>query len=215
MKPKDLTIPGDFSSAAFIIIAVLLSQNSNVKIKNVGLNYFRIGLLDVLKKMKASINISNNNKINGELIGDIEVKSSNLISTNVSKKISPRLIDEYPILFVAASFAKGVSEFKGLGELKVKESNRLVAMAESLKAAGVKLSLGADSIKIFGQKKHHGGNLVVTQSDHRIAMSMLVFGLFSENPVIVDDMKMIKTSFPKFKEIFEKLGAQIEFFQKP
>ncbi|MFL2660507.1 MAG: 3-phosphoshikimate 1-carboxyvinyltransferase [Alphaproteobacteria bacterium] len=215
LKPKDITIPGDFSSAAFIIIAVLLSQNSNVKIKNVGLNYFRIGLLDVLKKMKASINISNNNKINGELIGDIEVKSSNLISTNVSKKISPRLIDEYPILFVAASFAKGVSEFKGLGELKVKESNRLVAMAESLKAAGVKLSLGADSIKIFGQKKHHGGNLVVTQSDHRIAMSMLVFGLFSENPVIVDDMKMIKTSFPKFKEIFEKLGAQIEFFQKP
>ena len=84
MKPKDITIPGDFSSAAFIIIAVLLSQNSNVKIKNVGLNYFRIGLLDVLKKMKASINISNNNKINGELIGDIEVKSSNLISTNVS-----------------------------------------------------------------------------------------------------------------------------------
>ena len=193
----------------------LLSKNSYVKIKDVGLNYFRVGLLDILKKMEAIIVISNKKKINGELVGDIEVKSSKLISTNVSKKISPRLIDEYPILFVAASFSEGVSEFKGLGELKVKESNRLISMAESLKSAGVKLSLGTDSIKIFGQKKHHGGNLVITQSDHRIAMSMLVFGMFSEKPVVVDEMKMIKTSFPKFKETFEKLGAQIELFQKP
>ena len=169
LKPKDIKIPGDFSSAAFVIIAVLLSKNSQVIIKDVGLNYFRVGLLDVLKKMDASINISNKKKINGELIGDIEVKSSNLISTKVSKKISPRLIDEYPILFVAASFSRGVSEFKGLGELKVKESNRLVSMAESLQAAGVQLSLGADSIKIFGKKQHQGGNIVVTKSDHRIA----------------------------------------------
>ena len=215
LRPKDIKIPGDFSSAAFIIIAVLLSKNSNVKIRNVGLNYFRVGLLDVLKKMKASIKIYNKKKINGELVGDIEVKSSHLISTSVSKKISPRLIDEYPILFVAASFSEGVSEFKGLGELKVKESNRLISMAESLEASGVKLSLGSDSIKIFGQKKHHGGNLVITQNDHRIAMSMLVFGLFSEKPVVIDEMKMISTSFPKFKETFEKLGAQIEFFPKP
>ncbi len=215
LKPKDIKIPGDFSSASFIIVAALLSKNSSVKIKDVGLNYFRIGLLDVLKKMKASIKVSNKKKINGEFVGDIEVKSSRLISTSVSKKISPRLIDEYPILFVAASFSEGVSEFRGLGELKVKESNRLISMAESLEASGVKLSLGSDSIKIFGQEKHHGGNLVITNNDHRIAMSMLVFGLFSEKPVVIDEMKMIKTSFPNFKETFEKLGAQIELFPKP
>ncbi len=214
LKPKDIIIPGDFSSAAFVIIAVLLSKNSHVKIKNVGLNFFRIGLLDVLKKMNAKIFIHNTNIINGEKVGDIEVISSNLTSANVRKEISPRLIDEYPILFVAASYASGVSKFYGLNELKVKESNRLKSMANALSQGGVKLKVNKDSIQIFGKESHEGGNYVITESDHRVAMSMLVFGLFSQKSIIIDDMNMIKTSFPGFQPIFQKLGAQIEFFQK-
>ncbi len=214
LKPKDLVIPGDFSSAAFIIIAVLLSKKSKVKIKDVGLNFFRTGLLDVLKKMNAKIAIKNKRKFNGESVGDIEIESSNLNSTIVKKNIVPRLIDEYPILFVAASFASGTSKFYGLKELKIKESNRLKSMAKALSEGGVKLQLGDDFIEICGKHSQQGGNLVNTESDHRVAMSMLVFGLFSKRPIVIDDMKMIKTSFPGFKELFVNLGAKIEYVQK-
>ncbi len=214
LKPRDLIIPGDFSSASFIIIAVLLSKNSKVKIKDVGLNFFRTGLLDVLKKMNAKISIENRRKFNGEMVGDIEVRSSDLSSTTVNKNIAPRLIDEYPILFVAASFALGTSKFYGLKELKIKESNRLKSMAKALSEGGVKLQLGDDSIEIHGENFQHGGNLVVTESDHRVAMSMLIFGFFSQKPIIIDDMEMIKTSFPGFKDVFHNLGAKIEYVQK-
>ena len=214
LKPKDLKIPGDFSSAAFIIVAVLLSKESRVRIKDVGLNFYRIGLLDVLKKMKAKITIENKRKFGGEIVGDIQVESSKLMAITVNKKLSPRLIDEYPILFVAASFASGLSNFRGLNELKVKESNRLKSMAKALSEAGVKLKLGKDSIEIKGDKSQIGGNLVSTESDHRIAMSMLIFGLFSNKSIVIDEMTMIKTSFPGFKETFEKIGAKIEYLQK-
>ena len=214
LKPKDLRIPGDFSSAAFIIVAVLLSKNSYVKIRNVGLNFFRTGLVDVLKRMNAKINIGNKKEFNGELVGDIDVASSNLIATTVKKELSPRLIDEYPILFVAAAYAEGVSKFHGLSELKIKESNRLITMAKALSDAGVKLKLEENSIEISGKKLQEGGNYVQTDSDHRIAMSMLIFGLISEKPIIIDEMTMIKTSFPNFKETFQKIGARIEEFQK-
>ena len=214
LKPKDIRIPGDFSSAAFVIVAVLLSKKSKVKIKDVGLNFYRIGLLDVLKSMKAKISISNKRKFSGEVVGDIEVESSELIATNVKKNLSPRLIDEYPILFVAAAYAKGVCNFQGLDELKFKESNRLKSMANALLNGGVKLKLGKDSILIEGNKSQVGGNFVTTESDHRVAMSMLIFGLFSDKSIIIDEMKMIKTSFPNFKETFEKIGAQIGYVQK-
>ena len=156
LKPKELKIPGDFSSAAFVIIAVLLSKKSKVKLKDVGLNYYRTGLLDVLKKMNANITVKNKRKFNGEIVGDIEVESSNLVATVVNKSIVPRLIDEYPILFVAASFASGISEFYGLKELKVKESNRLSSMSNALSKNGVKLELGNDSIKIYGEETQEG-----------------------------------------------------------
>ena len=211
LKPKNLHIPGDFSSAAFVIVAALITKHSSICIKDVGLNYFRIGLIDVLKKMNVKISIGNKRSVNGELIGDIKVKSSKLSSTKVSRKISPRLIDEYPVLFVAASYASGISKFYGLSELKFKESDRLRTMAEALTNAGVKILETEDSLEIEGKEKNIGGNIVQTRFDHRIAMSMLVFGLGSEKPVEIDDMKMIKTSFPNFKEILEKIGARIEY----
>jgi len=214
LKPKDIQIPGDFSSAAFIIVATLLTKNSYVKIKNVGLNFFRTGLIDVLKKMNAKINIKNIKLVNGEMVGDIEAANSELISTKVEKKITTRLIDEFPILFVAASFANGLSQFSGLSELKLKESDRLKTMAKALEDAGVEISIGKDSMKINGKMSQKGGNLVKTNNDHRIAMSMLIFGLVSTNPIVVDDIRMIKTSFPNFKGILEKIGARIDFVSK-
>ena len=139
LKCNKITVPGDFSSAAFPIIAALLTKKSNLTIQSVGLNYFRTGLLDVLSKMNANIKISDKSICNGEALGNIEVYSSNLIATRIDKKISARLIDEYPILFVACSFASGISELTGLEELKFKESDRLSAMTEALTKCGVKL----------------------------------------------------------------------------
>ena len=214
LKPKVLTIPGDFSSAAFLIVATLITKNSKLTIKDVGLNFYRIGLLEILKKMKAKISITNKKKINGEFIGDINVSSSKLISASVNKKIIPRLIDELPILFVAASFAKGESKFSGLEELKFKESDRLSSMAIALKNSGVNLEQKKNSLTIVGSNIQSGGNIVQTFKDHRIAMSMLVFGLASEKGIVIDDESMIKTSFPKFKEIFNLVGAKIEFLSK-
>ena len=209
LKPKDLIIPGDFSSAAFLIVATLITKNSKLKIQEVGLNFYRTGLLDVLNRMKARIFITNKKILNGELVGDIEVLSSKLISTSVSKQIIPRLIDELPILFVAASFAIGKSKFTGLEELKFKESDRLKSMALALKDAGVNINQKTNSLQISGNTKQPGGNIVKTFSDHRIAMSMLVFGLASENEIFIDDKRMIKTSFPNFKEVFNSIGADI------
>ena len=214
LKPKNIFIPGDFSSAAFLIVAALITKKSKITLEDVGLNFYRIGLLEVLKKMNAKINIFNKKLINGELVGDIIVESSNLVSTEVDKKIAPRLIDEYPILFVAASFASGRSTFKGLEELKFKESDRLKTMAEALQSAGVEIGLRRDSLEVVGNKTHPGGNHVITNSDHRIAMSMLTFGLAAEKSITIDDSSMIKTSFPKFKETMNSINAAVNDVSK-
>ena len=147
---KDISVPGDISSAAFMIILALISKNSKVTIKNVLLNPTRTGILDVLKKMKAKIKIKNKKTVCGEIVGDIEAKSSNLKATTVPEKMAPRLIDEYPILFIAACFAKGTSNFKGIEELRVKESDRIKSMEDGLKPLGVKVSSTKSSVKITG-----------------------------------------------------------------
>ena len=214
LKPKDIFVPGDFSSAAFLIVAALITKQSKIILENVGLNFFRTGLLEVLKNMNASINIFNKKIINGEIVGDIMAESSNLVSTEVDSNLAPRLIDEFPILFVAASYASGKSTFKGLEELKFKESDRLETMAIALKDAGVELEQKKDSLEVTGNKKQRGGNYVVTKSDHRIAMSMLTFGLAAEKSITIDDSSMIKTSFPKFKEILNSLNANISNVSK-
>ncbi len=214
LPSKDFYIPGDFSSAAFFIVAALLIKDSKITIKNVGLNFFRIGLLEALRKMNGKIIIKNKRYINMELVGDIEIFHSRLNGIKLGKVFSARLIDEYPILFVAASFAKGTSKFYGLEELKFKESNRIESMEIALKDAGVKITSESNWVEITGKKNQVGGNFVSTNNDHRIAMSMLVFGMVSEKPVSIDNFETIKTSFPNFKELFSKVGAKIEFFQK-
>ena len=214
LKPKDIFVPGDFSSAAFLIVAALITEESKIILEKVGLNFFRTGLLEVLKKMNAKIHILNKKIINGEVVGDIIAESSNLVSTEVDSNLAPRLIDEFPILFVAASYASGRSTFRGLEELKFKESDRLKTMADALEDAGVELGLKRDSLEIMGNKTQQGGNYVNTKNDHRIAMSMLTFGLAAEKSITIDDPSMIKTSFPKFKEILNSLNASISNVSK-
>lgn len=204
---KDISVPGDISSAAFMIILALISKNSKVTIKNVLLNPTRTGILDVLKKMKAKIKIKNKKTICGEVVGDIEVKSSNLKATTVPEKMAPRLIDEYPILFIAACFAKGTSQFNGIEELRVKESDRIKSMEDGLKPLGVKISSTKSSVKITGGNsfKLNQKIKIDAKGDHRIAMSFYVLSQVLNKPFKIKDFNYVKTSFPSFTKTINKL----------
>jgi 3-phosphoshikimate 1-carboxyvinyltransferase len=204
---KDISVPGDISSAAFMIILALISKNSTVTIKNVLLNPTRTGILDVLKKMKAKITIKNKKIICGEIVGDIEAKSSNLKATTVSEKMAPRLIDEYPILFIAACFAKGTSNFKGIEELRVKESDRIKSMEDGLKPLGVKISSTKSSVKITGTNsfKLNKKIKVDAKGDHRIAMSFYVLSQVLNKSFKIKDFNYVKTSFPSFTKTINNL----------
>jgi 3-phosphoshikimate 1-carboxyvinyltransferase len=204
---KDISVPGDISSAAFMIILALISKNSKVIIKNVLLNPTRTGILDVLKKMKAKIKIKNKKTICGEVVGDIEVKSSNLKATTVPEKMAPRLIDEYPILFIAACFAKGTSKFNGIEELRVKESDRIKSMEDGLKPLGVKISSTKSSVKITGGNsfKLNQKIKIDAKGDHRIAMSFYILSQVLNKPFKIKDFNYVKTSFPSFTKTINQL----------
>jgi 3-phosphoshikimate 1-carboxyvinyltransferase len=204
---KDISVPGDISSAAFMIILALISKNSNVTIKNVLLNPTRTGILDVLKKMKAKIKIKNKKTVCGEIVGDIEAKSSNLKATTVPEKMAPRLIDEYPILFIAACFAKGTSNFKGIEELRVKESDRIKSMEDGLKPLGVKVSSTKSSVKITGTNsfKLNKKIKIDAKGDHRIAMSFYVLSQVLNKSFKIKDFNYVKTSFPSFTKTINTL----------
>jgi 3-phosphoshikimate 1-carboxyvinyltransferase len=204
---KDISVPGDISSAAFMIVLSLISKNSNVTIKNVLLNPTRTGILDVLKKMKAKIKIKNKKTVCGEIVGDIEAKSSNLKATIVPEKMAPRLIDEYPILFIAACFAKGTSNFKGIEELRVKESDRIKSMEDGLKPLGVKVSSTKSSVKITGTNsfKLNKKIKIDAKGDHRIAMSFYVLSQVLNKSFKIKDFNYVKTSFPSFTKTINTL----------
>jgi 3-phosphoshikimate 1-carboxyvinyltransferase len=204
---KDIFVPGDISSAAFMIILALISKNSIVTIKNVLLNPTRTGILDVLKKMKAKIKIKNKKTICGEIVGDIEARSSNLKATVVSEKMAPRLIDEYPILFVAACFAKGTSNFKGIEELRVKESDRIKSMEDGLKPLGIKISSTKSTAKITGTNsfKLNKQIKIDAKGDHRIAMSFYVLSQVLNKSFKIKDFNYVKTSFPSFTKTINQL----------
>ena len=204
---KDISVPGDISSAAFMIILALISKNSKVTIKNVLLNPTRTGILDVLKKMKAKIKIKNKKTVCGEIVGDIEAKSSNLKATIVPEKMAPRLIDEYPILFIAACFAKGTSNFKGIEELRVKESDRIKSMEDGLKPLGVKVSSTKSSVKITATNsfKLNKKIKIDAKGDHRIAMSFYVLSQVLNKSFKIKDFNYVKTSFPSFTKTINTL----------
>jgi len=204
---KDISVPGDISSAAFMMVLGLISKNSKVTIKNVLLNPTRTGILDVFKKMSAKIKIKNKKIICGEIVGDLEVESSNLKATTVTEKMAPRLIDEYPILFIAACFAKGTSNFKGIEELRVKESDRIKSMEDGLKPLGVKITSTKSSVKITGVKSFNLSKKIKidAKGDHRIAMSFYVLSQVLNKSFKIKDFNYVKTSFPSFTKTINKL----------
>ncbi|WP_295966344.1 3-phosphoshikimate 1-carboxyvinyltransferase [uncultured Bartonella sp.] len=209
---QDITVPGDPSSAAFPIVAALITKGSDIRIENVLLNPTRTGLITTLLEMGADISFENKRQTGGEEVADIRVRSSRLKGVKVPKERAPSMIDEYPVLAVAAAFAEGKTVMEGLAELRVKESDRLSAVADGLKKNGVDCEEGKDFLVVVGDPsaKNIGGGTVTTHLDHRIAMSFLVLGLGAEKPVTIDDKRMIATSFPEFMGLMAKLGAHIE-----
>ena len=171
------------------------------------LNPTRTGLITVLKRMGADITIENERNESGETIGDLLVRASALKGINIEPEIAPSMIDEYPILSIAAAFAHGRTKMTGLAELRVKESDRLAAVADGLKACGVKFELGEDWLAVEGAGALQGGAKIATHMDHRIAMAFLIAGLASKTPITVDDTTFVATSFPNFVALMEGLGA--------
>ena len=208
LKPQVIEVPGDPSSAAFFMVAALVVPGSDLIIENVGLNPTRAGLVEVLRAMGGSIEELNAREVGGEPVADLRVRHSQLKGIAVDPALAPSMIDEFPVLFVAAALAEGTTVTTGLEELRVKESDRLSVMAEALSAAGVRLSEQEDGLTIEGT----GGDplpgtasAIATHLDHRIAMSMAVAGLASRAGVEVDDTRPIATSFPQFEALLEGL----------
>jgi len=212
LKGQVIDVPGDPSSTAFPLVAALLVPGSDVTIHNVLMNPTRTGLVLTLQEMGANIDILNARLAGGEDVADLRVRASELKGVSVPPERAPSMIDEYPVLAVAAAFAEGETIMDGLEELRVKESDRLSAVADGLKANGVDCTEGEASLIVRGTPggKGVGGGTVATHLDHRIAMSFLVMGLAAEKPVTIDDSAMIATSFPEFMDLMTGLGARIE-----
>jgi 3-phosphoshikimate 1-carboxyvinyltransferase len=205
-----IIVPGDPSSAAFPAVAALLVPGSEVALRNVGMNPLRTGLYETLVEMGADISFTDAGEAGGEPVSDLVVRAGPLKGVTVPAERAPRMIDEYPILAMAAACAEGTTHLLGLAELKVKESDRLAMIAAGLVACGVKIELGEDSLAIHGTgRPPKGGATVATAFDHRIAMSFLVLGLVSDAPITVDDATAIATSFPTFETLMADLGARI------
>ena len=206
-------VAGDPSSAAFLLVAALITPGSEVTVRNVMLNPLRTGLFDTLIDMGADLEITNRREAGGESVGDITARHSSLTGVVVPPRRAVSMIDEYPILAVAAAFARGPTVMRGLGELRVKESDRIALVAAGLGACGVALEEEAEGLIVMGTSgANHdvrGGGAVITHGDHRIAMSFLTLGLAAREPVRVDEPGMIATSFPDFVALMSGLGAQI------
>ena len=205
---RSIIVPGDPSSAAFPVVAALIVPGSDITIQNITINPLRTGLYTTLKEMGADITFINPRISAGEEVADIRIRHSRLKGITVPESRAPSMIDEYPILAVAASFAEGRTVMHGLAELKVKESDRLKAIYEGLLACGVKTEIEGDTLTVEGTTPQ-GGCTVKTNFDHRIAMSFLIMGMASRQPVHVDDGTAINTSFPGFAELMNNIGSKI------
>lgn len=212
---QTIDVPGDPSSAAFPLVAALIVPGSDLTIRNVLMNPARTGLILTLQDMGADIEVLDPRQSGGEDVADLRVRSSELSGVRVPAGRAPSMIDEYPVLAVAASFAKGETLMQGLSELRVKESDRLAAVARGLELNGVDCTEGEDWLSVRGRPDGKGlgavsrDAIVATWLDHRIAMSFLVMGLASENPVQVDDCAIIATSFPQFMDLMTGIGAEM------
>ena len=209
LKPQTIVVPGDPSSAAFFIVAALIVPGSDVTIANVGLNPTRAGLVEVLQAMGGDIELQGTREVGGEPVADLRVRHSALKAIDVDPAVAPSMIDEFPILFIAAALAEGRTVTTGLDELGVKESDRLTVMATGLKAIGARVEESEDGLTIDGTggAPLPGGATIAGHLDHRICMSFAIAGLVSKAPVTIDDITPIGTSFPNFEALLESLRA--------
>jgi len=209
LRAANVRVPGDPSSAAFPLAAALLVPGSRVVLRGVGLNPLRTGLFETQREMGATLAVAAPRQEGGEPVGDLVVEATDLRAVDVPPERAPSMIDEYPILAVLCAFARGTSRLRGLGELRVKESDRLSATAAMLRANGVRLEIEDDDLIVHGGPRVAGGGLVETHMDHRLAMSALVLGQASAAPVTIDDARFIDTSFPGFVALMRALGASL------
>ena len=208
LEPAQVMVPADPSSAAFPLVAALIVPNSDLVLDAVMTNPLRTGLLTTLREMGASIE-DLEKRDSGEEIADLRVRTSALKGVDVPPERAPSMIDEYPILAVAASFAEGVTRMRGLKELRVKESDRLAATVDMLRVNGVVVEIDGDDMIVQGKGRPAGGGEVKTNMDHRIAMAALMMGLATENHVRIDDSAFIATSFPDFVALMRSIGADL------
>ena len=209
LEPANVLVPADPSSAAFPLVAALIVPGSELILEAVMTNPLRTGLLTTLREMGASIEAIEKRNDGGEEVADLRVCTSALKGMDVPPERAPSMIDEYPILAVAASFAEGITRMRGLKELRVKESDRLAATADMLRANGIAVEIEGDDMIVQGKGRPAGGGEVKTHMDHRIAMAALVMGLASENAVRIDDSALIATSFPGFVDLIRSIGADL------
>ena len=209
LVPAPIVVPADPSSAAFPLVAAIITPGSDIILDGVMMNPLRAGLFTTLGEMGALIERLGTRNEGGEEVADLRVRSSALRGIEVPASRAPAMIDEYPILAVAASFAEGETRMRGLKELRVKESDRLAATADMLRTNGVEVEIEGDDLIVHGRGRAPGGGQVTTHMDHRIAMSGLMMGLASERPVQVDDAAFIATSFPGFAQLMRGLGADL------
>lgn len=204
LEARAITIPGDISSAAFFIITCLLLKNSEIRIKGVGINPTRTGVIDILKKMGADIVIENVHELCGEPVADLIVKSSNLRGTNIGGALIPRIIDEIPVLAVAATQAEGVTEISNAQELRVKESDRIGNVVSELSKMGASIKEKEDGMVISGEKRLAGSS-VNSFGDHRMAMALTIGGLIADGETTINDVACIDTSFPHFMDALNRM----------
>lgn len=209
LVPAPIAVPADPSSAAFPMVAALVTTGSEIVLEGVMMNPLRTGLFQTLREMGANIEILAARTEGGEEVADLRVRSSQLRGVDVPAVRAPSMIDEYLILAVAAAFAVGTTRMRGLAELRVKESDRLAATADMLRVNGADVAIEGDDLIVNGHGHLPGGGIVATHMDHRLAMSGLMMGLATEQPVAVDDMGFVATSFPGFAEMMHGLGADL------
>jgi 3-phosphoshikimate 1-carboxyvinyltransferase len=209
LEARPVNVPGDPSSAAFAAVAALVVPGSDVTVGGIGTNRARIGLYETLREMGGDITFTNPREDAGEPVADMRVRASRLKGVEVPAARAPSMIDEYPVLAIAAAFAEGATVMHGLAELRVKESDRLSAITRGLEALGADVREIGDSLQVTGAGRVSGGGPIATHFDHRIAMSFLIAGLAADGPVTVDDGRAIATSFPDFTGLMTGLGADI------
>lgn len=215
LRAQSFLVPRDPSSAAFPVVAALLAPGSELRLGAIATNPLRTGLYTTLLEMGARLRFGEERCAGGEPVADLLVEGSELVAVEVPPERAPTMIDEYPILAVAAAFARGRTVMRGLGELRVKESDRLAGMARGLAACGVRVEVEGDDLTVHGGGRVTGGALIDAHLDHRIAMSFLVLGGRAELPVTVSGAETIETSFPGFPELMNGLGARIEPVTEP